>query len=98
MGAAWVHVRGGVEEVASRHTKEVAFALVQPRRIFGPDQEAVRVHFCPGCGTKAPDLEEREGATSFHAGPYDDNGNCLTCRVRYCSGEDPSRAWRVRGA
>jgi ribosomal protein L24 len=92
IGAAWIE---GTEVKSRASSTEAAFALCLPRQIFGPDQEAVRVNFCPGCGAPAPKLERREEPTSFHQGPYDNNGNCKTCHVRYCSGEDPSRNYKA---
>lgn len=74
-------------------TAEAAFVLVEPYSLFGPSNMAVRVHFCPACGTEVPKLVRKVKPT-FHFSNADDNGVCRTCNVRYCSGEDPSRVFK----
>lgn len=70
------------------------WTLVCPLGVFG-GTVGVRVRFCPGCGVKTPALRLKDGATSFHRVEADIGGTCLTCGVRYCTGESPSRVYEI---
>lgn len=77
-------------------TGKADWALVKPRSVLGgSEQLAVRVRFCPGCGTKTPKLRKKAGSTSFHRVEADFGGTCKTCNVRYCGGEDPSLVFEI---
>lgn len=70
------------------------WTLTTPPALFS-SPEAVRVRFCPGCGTKTPKLRKRARIT-YHPANYDAHtGTCLTCGVRYCAGQDPGHVYEV---
>ena len=103
VSVCWLRTDRGSNTVVSRcagpdggdpATQEADWVLVEPRDLLGPNDLAVRVRYCPGCGRAVPGLVRREKPT-FHLSDPDEDGHCRTCKVRYCSGSDPARVFRA---
>lgn len=81
------------EQPFDKRKTPVDWVVSESPCLFG-EHKVIRVRFCPACGKETPKLRIKKKVT-YHKPNFDHGGNCRTCKVRYCDGQDPSRVYEV---